>query len=58
MMSESEKAEYVAQTYPLISEQGQVYLQFIARSLLLVQNPVAYPVPDKEETAAERGHYE
>jgi hypothetical protein len=52
MMSEVEKAEYVVQTYPLISEQGQAYLQFIARSLLLVQNPAACPIPDEQKPAA------
>jgi hypothetical protein len=50
-MLEWEKVEYVAQTYPLISEQGKSYLQFVARALLLIQKPPVSPIYDGQKAS-------
>jgi hypothetical protein len=51
MVPEWKKVEYVAQTYPLISEQGIAYLQFVAQALLLVQNPPVSPIYDSPKSS-------
>jgi hypothetical protein len=39
----------VAKVFPKISEQGQEYLEQVARALLLLQNPAVTPLAGKDK---------